>query len=471
MEHKTFSRTLYGIISMALVLGLAAAALPQKARAMDLRPNTGTVAAGEVIDDDLLIASDTVDMAGTVNGNLIIVGGDITVSGTVNGDVIAAGGTIHITGTVDGNILCAGNTLELDGPVTGSLFCMGYSIVLGTHSAITDNMYVGGFSLETKSGSTIGRDAAMGGYQLLLGGEIKRDVHANVGALKITGTIGRDVIADVEKPDPQSAPPSVRPFTTASSRYSTPVLLLPAGLQVAESAKIGGKISYTSPADQSAAIKSQPAGGIQYTYRPEADSKDSPSWDVNPAMMVLQHLLSVMREFLGLIIIGALAVWLLPTWLTRSKEMLQSKPLASFGWGLLWLFALPVGMLVAAVLIFLLGLTLGIVTLGGLMGSVWMIGFNCLGLAFGIYSAMVWFGSKLVVALLAGAWFMSLVKKDYTGSIFWPLLIGLVMYTILYAIPFVIGWIISGVVIIFGIGAVYLAIRDWYQNRKTASVG
>nr|MBI2905809.1 hypothetical protein [Chloroflexota bacterium] len=75
-------RLLLPLVLLAVLFGAAA-----PARAVEI-DNDGTVAAGEVVDDDLILSGDKVTMDGMVNGILIASGGEVTINGTVNGDLI-----------------------------------------------------------------------------------------------------------------------------------------------------------------------------------------------------------------------------------------------------------------------------------------------------------------------------------------------------------------------------------------------
>jgi hypothetical protein len=467
MKNRTAMKSLSFLLGMALVLGLVAAALPQRARALEVGPESGLIGADEVINDDLVLNGNIVEMAGTVNGNVIAAGGEVIISGTVHGDVILSGGIIRITGTVDGNVIAASNTLELDGAVADSVFYGGYNAVVGPRAKIGSNLYMGAFNVELKSGSVISRDIAVGAYQLILGGEVKRDVHAGLGALKLTGTVGRNVTVEIGKPSDQAPQTYNMQFTGMTPKtYMVDVVSIKPGLDVPSSATIGGKFSYTSSVDQSAAIQAKPAGGVAYTYRAEPDDNANANNAFNPVAAILQQIFDIMREFLVLLVAGALVVWLAPGWLIRGRDMLSVKPGPSFLWGLLLCILVPIAVFFAGILIFVLGIALGIVTLGGLMVQVWGIGLGGLGLFSGIFGLFVTYGSKLVVSLLLGTWIIRLLNRGYVGGIVWPLLIGLVAYILLYSVPLFIGWILSIVVMIFGLGAIWLVFQDWYQNRR-----
>jgi hypothetical protein len=455
------------LIALGLVSVLAAGSA-QTARALDVNQN-GIVTADEVINDDLVLASATVDMAGTINGTLIAAGSDVTMRGTVNGDVIAVGSNVQITGTVNGNLFVAGGHVVVNGTVDDSLFFAGTSLSLGQNSKVNNNLLAAGFSIELLSGSSIGRDVDAAGYQLMADGTIGRDLHAALGALEITGSVGRNVSVDISEPSKdsnQTAAMQFMPFPQVSR-------VLPVGLSITAAAHIGGKLDYYSAVEQAAGIQSAPAGGVQYHYRAARNNNtNGTTVQINAAprgwsfaAFFVEYAFAAVREFLTLLLLGALAVWLCPALLSRTAGTLRDKPLPSLGWGFLVLIIGMVALALAIVAVLLLGLAVGVVTLFGLMGVVFGIGFSAIGLAGIVFLSLAQFGSKLVVAMLIGDVLFRLIRKDYSASIFWPLLVGIFLLTLLNAIP-ILGILVSFFAILFGSGAIWLVFRDWWNKRK-----
>jgi cytoskeletal protein CcmA (bactofilin family) len=462
---KSISRTLWNrlLLALGLVFVLAAGSV-QTARAFEVEKG-GIVAKDEVINDDLVLTDTVVDMAGTVNGTLIAGASDVTISGTVNGDVIAAGSNITITGTVKGNLFVVGGNVTINGTVENSLFFAGKSLVLGPNAKVAGNLYAAGFSVELQSGSSIGRDAAVAGYQLLLDGNVGRDVNAAVGAFEVSGTIGRNVSVDIAEPsenEQQIAAMEFMPFGQVTR-------ILPPGLLITSKAQIGGKLDYYSGVEQLSGIQSAPAGGVQYHYRaPENNSSNKVTVTpptVNFGVVFMGYVFNVVREILTLVLLGALAVWLCPALLSRAAGTLRDKPLPSLGWGFLVLVIGATAIILAGIAIFLLGLAVGVVTLFGLMSVVYGIGFSALGLAGAVFLALAQFGSKLVVAMLIGDVLFRLIRKDYSSSMFWPLLVGVLLLTVVNAIP-ILGILVSLIAILFGSGAIWIVFRDWWFKRK-----
>ena len=75
------------------------------------------------------------------------------------------------------------------------------------------------------------------------------------------------------------------------------------------------------------------------------------------------------------------------------------------------------------------------------------------------------YGSKLVVSFLVGRWLVGKIAPQAAGSKVWPLLVGVVLYVFLSAIPFL-GWLIGLVVTLVGMGAMWLA----YTTRNNHAI-
>jgi hypothetical protein len=447
---------------------LLAAVRVQTARAMEI-DSDGQVGADEVINDDLILAENNVNMAGTVNGNLIAAGSTVVVSGTVNGDLLAFGSMVTITGTVNGNVFSVGGEVSVGGKVEDSLFFLGSSMTLENGASVGSNLYAAGFSVSLLSGSSVARDAAVAGYQTILNGEIGRDVRAGAEAFELTGKVGRNLIVDVGEPNPDSQDTEFLTYMP----FSHVGRIVPVGLHISSEAVIGGKLEYYSAVEQAAGIQAKPEGGVVYHYRARTDNENLQNVRINPAPRIrtidfaalfMNYVFGVIREFLTLILLGALAVWLIPSLLTRTAGMLRVEPLPSLGWGFIVLVVGLIALVLAAFLVLMLGLAVGVVTLFGLMSVVFGIGFSAIGLSGAVFLAIAQYGSKLVVALLIGDLFLRLFRKDYSASSFWPLLLGILLMVVVDAVP-VLGTIVSFFVILFGLGAIWLIFRNWWLSR------
>jgi cytoskeletal protein CcmA (bactofilin family) len=430
--------------SLALLLTVA---LAGRAAAVEIRggDETVTIAKDEVIDDDLLVAGRTV-----------------VVDGTVNGDLIAAAGTVTINGQVNGSVIMAAQSLTLNGTVDGSVYAGGEALSIGPNATVGRNLYFGGYSLVTENGSSVGRDALLGVYQAILRGAVKRDVKLGGAALEIYGSVGGDVTADVGSPG-DSVGPGPMFFMPGAPAAVAP------GLRIGPDAEVGGELKYTSTVEQAEAIEATPQGGVIY-QTPEPNRRPSPARTprVGFTFDILGWMLGLAREFITLLIVGALVVWRLPTWIGAAMEKARAQILPSAGWGLLVIIVGYVGAVIIGILVFCVGFVLFFVTLGGLSGMVFGVGFSGLGLAFAVFSFLVEYGSKVVVAYLIGYVIVQRVLPRYLENRFVLMGAGVVVYMIIRAVPLV-GWLAGIVATLIGVGAMWLLFSEWRAGRAGAA--
>ncbi|RLD05278.1 MAG: hypothetical protein DRI65_09040 [Chloroflexota bacterium] len=404
----------------------------------------GILEEGEIIDDDLFIGGDIVE-----------------INGTVNGDVFASGSIVKVNGTINGSLASGAQTILINGKVSGSVYAGSMTITLGSDAEIGRNMFYGGFNLNAEEGSIIHRDLLVGAYQVLLSGEIGRDVQAGVGALDIDGSIGNNVRAEVTSPS-DGQPPQIYPSPPGIDTIA------PSGIRVSEEAEIGGSLYYKSSEDQSRAIAITPPGGIEFDYDPQVNPNvDSPDPDEIGSRLVGAWLLKQVRVFITLMLLGSLIVWQLPGLLNKVSEKVEKEVMPSLGWGLVSIMVVYLGALLAGGLIIAGAIFFGVITLGELSRVILTVGFTSLGLIMAGFGLLVSYGSKLVVSYLVGKLLMRWLAPKYEDQPIWSMLIGIFLYTFLRAIPLGFGLVIGICVTLVGIGAMWLTYRD---HGKPASV-
>jgi cytoskeletal protein CcmA (bactofilin family) len=436
MLHKKYFRLALAILlATALTVGVVG-----QVAALEIRGGEGTVtiAQNEVIDDDLLVGAQNVVVDGTINGDLIVGGTNVTINGTVNGSLIMGG-----------------QVLNLNGKVAGTVYSGGTSLTIGPKAEIGRNLFYGGFSLTAEDGSLIKRDALVAGYQFVLGGEVGRDARVSAGALEINGKVGGDVIAEVGNPA-DVGQTSFMPFVVPGA----PPMVQP-GLRVGPEATIGGKLTYTSQVEQPGAIRAQPGGGIAFqTPMPGTQPQPAPDPRVTFIANFWGWFRGLAGEFMALILLGALVVWKLPRLLSTTMDKARTQTLPALGWGVIVILLGFLVVIAAAIVIGLIGAIIWVITLGELSGSVFSLGFSALGVAFAIFWLLVSYGSKIVVAYLVGKLLVQAVAPQVAENKFVLLLVGIVLYMIIRAIP-LLGWLVGLVAILIGVGAMWLVYRDW----------
>ncbi len=432
----TSKSVLRWLLALSVGFGLAFG-LTTQARAFEL-DNDGTIPADEVVDDDLFIG-----------------GQRVVIDGTVNGDVFAFGQTVTVNGTINGSLFTGAQFIVINGEVTGSVYGGSNSIEIGSGSAIGRNAYYMGYSLRLADGASLGRDLAFMGYQALLRGSVGRDVHVAGGALEISGAVGGDVKANIGAPNEVDTP---MPYMAPGA----PLPISP-GIHIRESAEIGGVVEYTSPVEQAKGIATSPGGGV--VYHKLVTEKGQVK--ITPAMRTGLWALDRLRELVTLLVLGALALWKLPNLFGRVKRTAAEQPLTSISWGFMTILVGYLGAAVLAGILLAVVLSLGMLTLGKLSGVASGIGFSSLILTLAVFSLLVGYGSKLVLAAWGGEWLLNKVAAGKEVTPFWTLALGLLIYVLLHGIPYL-GGVIAAVVTLMGAGAMWLTYREECRGAEAS---
>jgi hypothetical protein len=410
---------------------------------------------GETIDDDLIISSDVVRVDGTVNGMLIAVGQTVTLNGTINGDALLFGQNVIVSdnAVINGNLFSGAQTITVSGEVTGSIAGGAASMVAG--GEVGRNIYYGGYSLETQPGNTVARGLYFGGYQAILKGSIANDLNASAGAVELDGSVGGNALVSVAPPGQTEPPIFMGPYAAQMPPS------IPSGLRVGPNAKITGQLIYTSQANQDASVQVEPAGGIVYQTPVPQERANQPAPAVQVTMPVLDWLFNFLRRFITLLLLGLLAVWLLPFVTRSTSEIVRAKPAQSAGYGFLTIIVGYIGAFVAALLILMLGLFFAVVTLGGLSSTIFGIGLSGLALLVTAFTLLVSYASKLVFAYLIGDLILAGAAPALSGRRYWAMALGVLLYSLVRSIP-ILGWLIGFIVTIIGVGAMWL----YYRSRR-----
>lgn len=427
------TRRLLVLASLASVMALMALAFASSVGAIETRTREEVViGAEEVVEDDLYVGADT-----------------ITVEGTIEGDLVAAAGTIRVNGTVEGDVNAAAQTIVIDGTVGDDVRVAGQAMVLGENARIADDVIAFGYSLESVPGSAVGGDLALGGYQALVAGTVEGDVRGGAAGIELGGEVGGDVDVEVDGGGAQNAGAQFAPGPAVQIPDVEP------GLTLTDPARVDGDLAYRSSAEADIASGAEIGGEVAY----EPVVRDTAGAEPTGIAAVL---LSSLRLFATLLVVGALTVWLAPGLVNGAADTLRSRPLPSLGWGVLaFAIAAILFVLVLAVTI-LVAILLGLLTLGGLVATTIGAGVLVefvLALAFAVSVGLL---APIMVSYLGGRMLLRDNLPGGTVGRLLALVVGLVIYVVLRAIP-VVGQIVALVVVLFGVGA--LAVLAWRAVR------
>ena len=403
LTHWTdrWSRTLAVPVLAALVW----LAVPQTAQA-DWSIVGDTVPAGQVIDNDVLAHGTDVVIDGVINGDLLAVGSSVTVNGPVSGSLVAVGSRVTVNGDLDGSVYAASRTLEL-----------------GPSADVIRNVHYVGLLLDSQAGSRIGRDLVVASLRGRVSSEVGRTLNAAVLLLTFQGRIG-GIVGGPEE-----------------------------GAGLPDRIDSGASMLFVGSSAGRAIGLAAPSLDVRYPQQDEDGVGRMPEW-----------LVARLGDLGALLVVGGLVMWLRPALIHRPAEALLSKPLPAAGFGLLALTlavnAVAIAVLLAALLL-VVGIWLGGVVLWKLSFLLWGIGYPALALTLSSFVLVILYGSKLVVADLAGTLILKRVAPQMVDPQrrFLTLLLGLILYMILRSIP-LLGWAVSVIVTAFGLGAIWVALRD-----------
>jgi cytoskeletal protein CcmA (bactofilin family) len=398
-----------------------------------------TIGADEVVEDDLYVGAQTV-----------------TVEGTVRGDLVAAGGTVRVNGgTVEGDIISAGRTVIINGTVEDDVRIAGQALLVGEDAQISDDVIAVGYSLESEPGSTVGGELLYGGYQALVAGNVGENIRGGMTAFELGGEVGGNVNVEVDGGGVQPAGGRFAPGPPA-----VPIPSVEPGLTLTDTAQVDGDLRYESSSRGDIASGAQIGGDVSYTERPAEEAEPA---QTGAAAVLLESL----RRFVVLILIGLLLVWLAPRLVRGAADTVRSQPLLSLGWGVLDFLIVVVASLLVLAATILLAIVFGLVTLGGLIPAIISIGVLTDAVLAVAFLISIFYLAPVVMSFLSGRMLLGRFQPDRGAGLVLPLVVGVLLYVILRAIP-ILGGVVAVVVVLFGLGA--LSIWVWRTVRGGATI-
>jgi cytoskeletal protein CcmA (bactofilin family) len=393
---------------------------------------------------------DSVPAGTVVENDAVLAGTTVKLDGDVDGDALAVGSTVEVNGDVEGSLVAVGQNVVINGTVGGTTYVVALTLELGPEAELNRNLYNISGSTNLAEGSMIGRDLVLVSLGAQLSGEIGRNTEGIIGPFEIfrlfMDMIGRPVL------EPQSG--------LESSGLSDTAQVAP--IQYSGILPSVSSIALTGPAEK---VLSQNQASPPTKIEPRQSTQTGSTIDSERVADWAQR---VVLEFITLLVFGLLGIWLFSSFLNRSAQKVESKPLQATGYGLLGLIlsiALIGVLILVALLILMLGIGLGYLNLWDLAWAVWGVGFASLGLAFWVSLLFVSFGTKVIVAYLIGLLILRRLAPKANQYLILPLLLGLFLYVLLASIPYF-GWVIAVLVNSIGLGAAWLAYREKGQNSS-----
>ena len=439
------------MISIGLVLMLLT--FTGRSEAREIRQGDQCViGANEQVDGNLFALCRTLIINGHLNGNLMGVATKSEINGTVDGDVYLLAGQLDVNGSIGGDLHFAGGVLR----------------VLPSAKLENENSDLVSASLSTtlSQGATIPGGIAAVGYQLVLEGNVGKEVNFWGSALSVSGQMSGNIEATVG--DPQST--GISQLQTLLFPFGWDVALISPGLVIDQDGHVSGNLQYSGPTV--GVIDGTIDGNTTFTQvvaQPDLTQIITEEQGAERGLSV--YLSQVLREFATLGLVGLIGLFVLPRSLQTPIRNIQTRPMPSLGIGLLtFIVAFPVIvigiLLIIALVAVLILLQLDAALLGLISGS-------ALGILIGaglLFFFMAIFVSRVIVCLWVGRALVRAFLGDAstTQLLLLSLIIGVGILGVLSSLP-LIGWIVNALALFLGLGAVVIAIQGQFRNYRDVS--
>lgn len=325
----------------------------------------------------------------------------VPASELVADDLYVLAGTAIVDGSVEGDLMALGGQVSVNGDVGGDLLVAGGTVNLA--------------------------------------GSVAGDIRVAGGQVNVTGAAGEDIVLAGGQ------------ATLASGATVAGDLIVSGG-----NVSVGGTV--TGAIEASAGTYSrtgpEPGGGEHVSQAPS---------DAPPQQTAGNQVLDAMRHFIVLLILGGLALWLIPRALRASDQTLRSEPLLSVGSGLATIVGYVVFVIAAILLMVLMAIAFGLLQIGALVVIEFVTGL----LAISVVSFLLVLAAAFFADLVVG---MSLGRLVASGPLAnrWQelsvLAAGAAVVVVITSLP-AIGVLAKLVVICFGLGAVSLAAWRRWRGR------
>jgi hypothetical protein len=241
---------------------------------------------------------------------------------------------------------------------------------------------------------------------------------------------------------------------------------------VADNAQIGGDLEYTSTYDLDI-----PAGAVtgQVTREEPQVSQGQVQAAPTPAQRTAQWALDLLRTIVTLVLFGLLLGWLAPLFLNAAATRIQAQTWPSLGWGAIAWAAFFFVLLLIVVVTIAGGIIFGVLTLGGISGTIIWLGILSLLALVVLFVLATAYLSKIIVGTAVGRWILNRTNSTLAAHRFWPMVLGVTLIAIVIALfrfPLLplgfFGWLLNFVVVLFGLGALWLWGRERLRRQQPA---
>jgi cytoskeletal protein CcmA (bactofilin family) len=342
-----------------------------------------------------------------IDGDYVAAGETVEISGVVRGDVYVLGGQVLISGIIEGDLLALGGTVSISGRVDQNVRVAGWQVIIS--GEVGRNATVGAMNIEVTKRAHLQGSMVAGAANVILNSPIQKATRIAGRNLTVTNVLASDLDAAVENIRLGAGAEIKGDFTYWSNRSAS----------IGENVVIQGEV--TKKAAQG------PGAYVEKVMKPITE--------------VVGPLLGIV-SFLSSLIIGAFLVKLFPDFARKTVVTLRTRKWRSLTSGVTTLLIIPI--VFGILIITIVGIPLGFVLL--------------------MLSSLILYVARIFIMLLIGMLIAEKLNKNISDV--GAFIIGLVVYSLLVQLP-IVGWLISFLAVLFGLGAVVQTVKEkYFANRN-----
>jgi hypothetical protein len=360
---------------------------------------------------------------------LLVLGAGATLAGGDIEDKVRSGESVVIAAdeTVSHDLYVFTGELVVDGTIEGDL-------VVGAGTVVING--------------TVDGDLVVGSGRVHINGEVTGDVRAGAGEILVAGTVGEDLLAGAGV------------ITLGESGEVGEDLIFAAGEVVVNGDVLGSVLGTASEYTRNGTV----GGSEQVTIETGGQPGPTEPEPSEPIRLARDGLV----QFVSVVILGTLALILVPGALRGSESALRRRPLASAGIGIGLLVGYLIQFIAVILLMALVAIALSAAFLESLAGiAVWLGIIDLIATTFALVVSAAFLADAVVGLALARR-----VTRDWATNRWQELVLligGVAVVVILTMIPGI-GALVKLVVAVVGVGAMGVAFGEWWNRRRPPEV-
>jgi len=390
-----------------------------------------------------VIIDSTIPTGTTEENDAIVAGQEVFIDGDVDGDLLILAIDATINGNVTGSVVTTAQTVIVNGQIGGSIYTVGRELTLSDGAEVGRNVYFMGLRIETGPESIVGRDLVGVSLSARLGGQVGRDLKAVIGILELLGNIvGSD---DITPNDGTTVPDD-------------------------ESSDAGAWNSVWE-ISRSVALNSIGSAAYQPFWPLIIDESHVSQKSMSKQEGIQLWARITFEEFVLLFLTGLFLVGRYSDKLAAWSNKAKAAPLRASGYGFIGIIVavnIAILSIIAVILSIGIGFALGFASLWKLAFVFWALSLSILGLSATAFFLFVTYGSKVIVAYMLSRWIVGFISENAIRYRYLLMFFGLLLYVLLQSLPYV-GGVINFIVIIIGLGSVWLVHRDLRHTALLAT--